>query len=152
MSQNHFQTFLDHENFARVHFHKKPRFEIQTLTLEQANQLAETLVCQASPENLTCDGELSHAQVSARLRQIRGAAAYLQRLFPDLTQPEWDDAGLFQTVEKVAFVAGQKVLVTGTRLGASVSGTILKINRVRARVDFGVLGIYNVPFGLMQKI
>ena len=39
------------------------------MTQEQKNKFSR-LACQLSPENLTCDGELSNAQVRIRYRQL----------------------------------------------------------------------------------
>lgn len=37
------------------------------------------LACDLSPENLTCDGELSRSAVAAKRKQIETAWAYLER-------------------------------------------------------------------------
>lgn len=43
------------------------------LSQSAVDELAESIDCELSPENLTCDGELSRAQVRARYRELTGA-------------------------------------------------------------------------------
>jgi hypothetical protein len=44
--------------------------------------LADSIDAELSPENLTCDGELSRSQVQAQYRQLTTAARELQKLDP----------------------------------------------------------------------
>ena len=147
------KEYLDRANFWRVNIDKKPAITVDNMTLEDANRLAESLVSDMSPENLSCDGELSHAQVNARYRLYKNAAAELLALFPDLTKPQWDD-GLFDAPAslKGQFRVGQKVAINHERLGGRAVGTVLKINRVRARVEFPAAGTFNVPFEMMEIV
>ena len=39
--------------------------------------------CQLSPENLTCDGELSHAQVRAKLNRLLKEKKELEKQFEE---------------------------------------------------------------------
>jgi hypothetical protein len=41
-------------------------------TEDELMSALDTLSCELSPENLSCDGELSRSQVNAKLRKIRG--------------------------------------------------------------------------------
>ena len=150
----HLDQYIQRRNFGRVHFEKKAPLDIATLTLVQAQALSESLVADASPENVSCDGEASITHVRAMMALYRGAARDLITMFPNLVRPEWDDAGLFdQTPEPTYdFVKGQKVAVTSPKLNGRAVGTILKVNRVRARVEFPAAGTFNVPFSMMEKV
>jgi hypothetical protein len=149
------KQYLDERvNFWRVNIDKKPALTVDTMTLADANRLAESLVGDMSPENISCDGELSRSQVQARYRLYTNAAQELIAKFPDLTIPKWDE-GLFDApapVAKPSFIVGQKVAVNSPKLGGRAVGTVLKINRVRARVEFPAAGTFNVPFGMMEKV
>lgn len=46
-----------------------------------AQQLADNLACDLSPENLTCDGELDRDTVQQRAARYRGALRELQQRF-----------------------------------------------------------------------
>lgn len=50
------------------------------LTAQQAAKLYSRLEGQLSPENLHCDGEISHAQAMAKYRMYHKAIAELQAL------------------------------------------------------------------------
>jgi hypothetical protein len=56
------------------------------LTVAQDRQrIADIIDSALSPENLTCDGELSRAQVNARYKELTVAAAELKALDPTVT-------------------------------------------------------------------
>jgi hypothetical protein len=148
------KQYLDERvNFWRVNIDKKPALTVSTMTLEDANRLAESLVADMSPENISCDGELSRSQVQARYRLYTNAAQELIRQFPDLTIPKWDE-GLFDLPSapvKPSFIVGQTVSINHPKLGGYAEGKVLKINRVRARVEFPK-GTFNVPFDMMKIV
>ena len=126
------QRYLDERfNFWRVNIDKKPALKVSTMTLADADRIAEALVTDMSPENISCDGELSRPQVQARYTLYKNAASELITLFPDLTRPQWDD-GLFDAPVslKGKFTVGQKVAINHEKLGGRAVGTILKVNRV----------------------
>jgi hypothetical protein len=152
MSQALFRQYLDQFNFSRVHFEKKAGLRIEDITLADAERMADNLVAHMSPENLTCDGELSRSQVQARARLYRGAAQYLKGRFPSLS-PEWDDGQLFASSGQpsVEFAVGDHVEINHAKLGGRARGVILKVNRVRCRVQFAQ-GTFTVPFGMMQQV
>lgn len=57
------------------------------LDLRQASDrqlIASTIDAKLSPENLTCDGELSRAEVDRRYRTLRRVAAQLIQLDPSV--------------------------------------------------------------------
>lgn len=147
------KKYLDQFNFSRVHFEKLEPLTLVNMRLADANRVAESLSAAWSPENLTCDGELSRAQVQARARVIRNAAYELMVMFPELTIPEWSE-DLFDVPQSVkkSFVVGQKVQINHPKLGGLATGTVLKVNRVKCRVEFPVKGTFNVPFSMLEII
>lgn len=147
------KKYLDQFNFSRVHFERLAPITMSNMTLADANRVAESLSAAWSPENLTCDGELSRAQVQAKARMIRNAAYELMVAFPDLTIPQWSE-DLFEMPASVKsdFAPGQKVQINHPRLGGLATGTVLKVNRVKCRVEFPVKGTFNVPFSMLEKI
>jgi hypothetical protein len=70
-------TFVDTKNaFASLFGHKQ-------LSLQNAadrQRIADMLVSDLSPENLTCDGELSHSAVRSRHAKLTRAGRELKRL------------------------------------------------------------------------
>ena len=71
------QKYLDQKNQWNAIFGGRP------LVIGQDNQrIADMIDSELSPENLTCDGELSRAQVNARYRQLTTAARELRSLDP----------------------------------------------------------------------
>ena len=144
--------YLEQQNFSRKYFNKLPPLSISTMTLSDANELAESMSAAWSPENLTCDGELSRAEVQRKARMLRQAAYELMIQFPDLTIPEWSE-DLFEAraTERASFIVGQTVAVNHVKLGGRVQGRVLKVNRVKCRVEFAQ-GTFNVPFGMMEKV
>lgn len=55
----------------------------RALIIGQDNQkIANMIDSELSPENLTCDGELSRTEVNRRYRQLTAAASELQKLDP----------------------------------------------------------------------
>lgn len=67
-------------------------FGIRALDLTQAQdrqRVAEIIDSALSPENLTCDGELSAGQVRARYRELTAVARELQQLDPSVKFSEF---------------------------------------------------------------
>ena len=150
-TMKHLEQYLNRVNFARVHFHKKPAYTIGALTRVDAEAIAESLCCDASPENVTCDGEASRADVQAKMRLYRNAAADLLSLYP-MIKPQWDDMGLFDAAPEVkSFIVGDRVSINHPKLGGYAEGKVLKVNRVKCRVEFAK-GTFNVPFSMMEKV
>lgn len=52
---------------------------------EDRQKIAQSLDCDLSPENLTCDGELSRSAVQAKHRYLATAAKELMALDPTVT-------------------------------------------------------------------
>lgn len=67
-------------------------FGSKPLSLSSAKDrqaIADSLDADLSPENLTCDGELSRAQVQARYTQLTQASAQLLQLDPSVVLYEY---------------------------------------------------------------
>lgn len=146
--------YLDQRvNFWRVQVDKKPAITASSMTLSDANDIAEKLVCDMSPENISCDGELSRTEVRARYRLYQNAASDLIKLFPNLTVPEYDE-GLFDAPVslKGQFSRGQKVAVNHPQLGGRQTGFIVKVNRVKCLVEFASQKKYHIPMDLIEII
>ena len=74
-------TYLDRKNsFAKLFGHK-------ALSLQNAadrQRIADSIDAELSPENLSCDGELSRSQVQTRYRALTAAAKELKQLDPSV--------------------------------------------------------------------
>ena len=77
------QAYIDQKNKWQKLF-KGPQYEIQTANSRQV--VAACLDSDLSPENLTCDGELSRAEIVRRHRVLTAAATELARLDPVAAQ------------------------------------------------------------------
>jgi len=73
------QKYIDQKNRWNSIF-KGKQYEIQTA--EGRQEVANCLDSDLSPENLTCDGELSRSQVLSKQRTLAAAAKELQKLDP----------------------------------------------------------------------
>jgi len=74
-------AYVDRKNsFAKI-------FGSRQLSLQNAadrQAIADSIDSDLSPENLTCDGELSRSQVQARYKTLTKAAKELQKLDPSV--------------------------------------------------------------------
>ena len=74
-------AYVDRKNaFAKI-------FGNRQLSLQNAadrQSIADSIDSDLSPENLTCDGELSRTQVQARYKALTKAAKELQKLDPSV--------------------------------------------------------------------
>lgn len=73
------QTYLDSKNRWNQIFNQRA---LDLRNPADRQKLADSIDADLSPENLTCDGELSRSQVQARYRQLTQAARQLQALDP----------------------------------------------------------------------
>lgn len=71
------QAYVDQKNQWAAIF-KGAQMELKTAQGRQ--RVADSLDCDLSPENLTCDGELPRTQVQARYRALTKAATELKAL------------------------------------------------------------------------
>lgn len=61
------QQYIDHKNVWRS-LTKQPLYDINNLTANDVTVLCQSLDGDLSPENLTCDGEISASQAQAKYR------------------------------------------------------------------------------------
>ena len=74
-------AYVDRKNaFAKIFGSRQ--LSLQNATDRQA--IANSIDSDLSPENLTCDGELSRTQVQARYKALTKAAKELQKLDPSV--------------------------------------------------------------------
>jgi len=81
------QNFVDQKNRWNSFF-KGPQYTLNTKADRQA--LANMIDSALSPENLTCDGELSRTEVNRRYKELMTAARQLKKLDPAVTFYEYD--------------------------------------------------------------
>lgn len=75
------KEFVERENKWSAIFGNKP------LSLQNAadrKKIASSIDCALSPENLTCDGEISHAEANRKFRFLTKAGNQLKQLDPSV--------------------------------------------------------------------
>ena len=80
-------TFIDNKNRYASLFkgqRTEPLYEVQSAAGRK--RVAEMIDCALSPENLSCDGELSRTETNRRYRELTAAAKDLVRLDPTVAQ------------------------------------------------------------------
>ena len=80
-------AFVDNKNrYASLFKGQRtvPLYEVQTAAGRR--RVAEMIDSALSPENLSCDGELSRSEVNRRYRELTGAAKDLIKLDPSVAQ------------------------------------------------------------------
>jgi hypothetical protein len=75
------QAYINQKNKWNAIF-KGEQFELETARGRQ--RVADSLDADLSPENLTCDGELSRAEIVRRHKVLTAAATELSRLDPSV--------------------------------------------------------------------
>jgi len=80
-------AYVDRKNSFADIFGQK-RLSLQSA--EDRQRIANSIDSDLSPENLTCDGELSRAQVQARHRALTSAAQELIKLDPSVNFYEYN--------------------------------------------------------------
>jgi len=75
------QAYIDRKNQWNSIFNGE-QFEIKTAAGRQ--RLAENIDCELSPENLSCDGELSSTQTRHRYLELTRVAQQLTALDPSV--------------------------------------------------------------------
>jgi hypothetical protein len=73
------KNFVDRENQFSAIFGHKP---LDLNSAADRQRIADKIDCQLSPENLSCDGELSRSQVQVRYRTLARCAQQLLKLDP----------------------------------------------------------------------
>ena len=81
------QAFIDQKNHWNSFF-KGEQYEIKTAKGRQ--KVADMIDSALSPENLTCDGELSRTEVNRRFKELNTAAKQLRQLDPTVKFYEYD--------------------------------------------------------------
>jgi hypothetical protein len=81
------QAYIDQKNKWNAMF-KGEQFELNTAKGRQ--RIADSIDASLSPENLTCDGELSRAEVGNRYRALTKAATQLKQLDPAVKMYEFE--------------------------------------------------------------
>ena len=151
------QQYIDQRvNFWRVNVEKKTPIQVPTMTFADAERIRDHLCGDASPENVSCDGECSITEVRREMALYRAAAQELMKRYPDMVPPKYDDGDLFSppparpVVDKTSFVVGSTVHVNHRQLGGRLAGTLKKVNRLRCVIDFGARGVLTVPMDLIE--
>ena len=75
------QAYVERENKFAALFGSKP---LSLLNAQDRQRIADKIDAALSPENLTCDGELSRAQVNARYRELTRCAEELLSIDPSV--------------------------------------------------------------------
>jgi hypothetical protein len=81
------QEFIAQKNHWNSFF-KGEQYEIATAKGRQ--RVADMIDSALSPENLTCDGELSRTEVNRRYKELMTAAKQLKKLDPKVSFYEYD--------------------------------------------------------------
>lgn len=81
------QAFIDQKNHWNSFFNGE-QYEIKTAQGRQ--RVADMIDAALSPENLTCDGELSNTEVNRRFKELDAAAKQLRKLDPTVKFYEYD--------------------------------------------------------------
>lgn len=71
--------YVEGRNRIRALFKQRP---LDLNNPKDRQQLAEDIDCSLSPENLTCDGELSGSMVQRKYQMLTRVAAQLKKLDP----------------------------------------------------------------------
>lgn len=80
------QAYVKRENDWRMIFKAQP---LSLDTASDRQKVADNIDSKLSPENLTCDGELSRAEVNRRYRELTAVAKELKALDPNVRMYEF---------------------------------------------------------------
>ncbi len=86
MNISNLEAYVEQENRFSAIFGGRP---LSLLNKADRQKIADKIDMQLSPENLTCDGELSRAQVQKRYAQLTRVARELQSIDPTVTFMEF---------------------------------------------------------------
>jgi len=86
MNISNLEAYVEQENRFSAIFGGRP---LSLLNKADRQKIADKIDMQLSPENLTCDGELSRAQVQKRYNQLTRVARELQSIDPTVTFMEF---------------------------------------------------------------
>ena len=82
MDISNLEHFVEQENRMAGIFKQKT---ISLLNAKDRQRIAEMIDCSLSPENLSCDGELSRSQVNQKYKYLTRCARELQSIDPSVT-------------------------------------------------------------------
>ena len=85
MNISSLEQYVEQKNKWRAIFNKAP---LSLLNATDRQRIAETIDCEYSPENLTCDGELSPAEVGRRVKFLSRVAQELISIDPTVSFSE----------------------------------------------------------------
>jgi hypothetical protein len=80
------EAFVERENNWERLFKQTP---LSLMNARDRQRIADKIDSQLSPENLSCDGELSRAQINARYRELTRCAEELLSIDPNVTFREY---------------------------------------------------------------
>ena len=75
------EQYLEQRNQIRAIFKERP---LSLLSARDRQQLADDISCALSPENLTCDGELSRSQIQRKYQMLTRVRRELESIDPQL--------------------------------------------------------------------
>jgi len=75
------EQYVEQRNEIRAMFKQRP---LSLLRAQDRQTLADDLSCALSPENLTCDGELSRGEVQNKYRMLMRVRQELESVDPEL--------------------------------------------------------------------
>jgi len=73
------EQYVEQRNQIRALFKQRP---LSLSNAKDRQQIADDIDCSLSPENLTCDGELSRSVVEKKYRMLTRCADQLRKLDP----------------------------------------------------------------------
>ena len=82
------QAYIDRQNKWNAMFGNHTPYEVATAAGRK--RVADMIDCALSPENLSCDGELSRTETNRRYRELTAAARDLVKLDPSMAQHMYD--------------------------------------------------------------
>jgi len=81
------QTYIDNKNKYQALFRGQRTEALYEITTAAGRlRVAKMIDCALSPENLSCDGELSRTETNRRYRELTAAATALVKLDPSMAQ------------------------------------------------------------------
>ena len=75
------EQYVEQRNEIRRLFKERP---LSLLSAQDRQQLADDISCALSPENLTCDGELSRSQIQRKYQMLTRVRRELESIDPQL--------------------------------------------------------------------
>ncbi len=87
MNTSTIEQYVEQKNRWGAIFGSKP---LSLLNAADRQKIADSLDADLSPENLTCDGELSRSQVQAKYRMLTRAAQELLSIDPAVKMYEFN--------------------------------------------------------------